>query len=239
MYPNHYSDMEITDIGGVAVVGGVLERAWIHDIRTGTNAVGTNNLYAVMRNCWVSNCQNSAYAIYSTGGLTLTNTIITESGNDYVILHRSPNNTHIENISIDSAINGFSTGIGPATAYYPSWGSNILIESDGTGNAIRESSIAGAKLNTDTVSAYNVASLYSGTNNDKDSELENELLSESPFQRNGTLPTNIKSASFWQDLYNYYRPVATGSVLASNRPPRGAVAPSAGSTYSLHPLAYN
>ena len=242
LYPNHYSDMEITDIGGVGVAGGVLERAWIHDIRASTQAVSGSYVYTVIRNCWISNCQNHNYAIYSTGGLTLTNTIITESGTDYVILHRSPQTTHIENISIDCAINGLSRGIGPATGYYPTWGSNILIESDGTGLAIQESNVAGAKLNTDTVSAYNVASLYSGTNNDKDSELENELLSGSPYQRNGTLPTDIKSASFWQDLYNYYRPRAIGSVLASNRPPRGAVAPASNNsavTYSLHPLAYN
>jgi hypothetical protein len=69
---------------------------------------------------------------------------------------------------------------------------------------------------------------------------DNESLTQSPFAKTGSLPTDFTSATFWDDVYAYFAPVDTGNVYSGypvgTNIAKGAVQPSRINASPKHPL---
>ena len=86
---------------------------------------------------------------------------------------------------------------------------NNLIENFGNAFAIYNYTYGAGFYNN---SYYNCTNGLSGAGDNQQFN-NTELLSESPFKKTGSLPTDFTSATFWDDVYAYFEPVGTGGVV--------------------------
>ncbi len=212
-------------------------QCYVHNV--GGNGIRTEMAHG----CYVANETNKVtHAILlNTRGVALFN-FISIDGSSNGITAQNPGNA-FGNSVLSSAGTGY--GIDALGGFNHTSMRNNLVEGfSGTGG--KGFSMSGDTWGLDYSGAYNNTTNYSGAGDDILID-DNETLVASPFAKTGSLPTDFTSATFWDDVYAYFAPVDTGNVysgfpVGSNQT-KGAVGQpvggGGGTTYSLHPLAYN
>jgi hypothetical protein len=249
--PDAYSTIDSCEItesstGGVLGSSGhttIVQKCFIHNIA----GYGVKDCRDVV-NCYFANGGTDKFTeavIYTltTVGTAILQNLFNLDGTSQAISGGSTTNVVCGNSVLSSA----GTVVGVDAMSRTAIVNNNLIEGfSGTG---------GIGLGRIDGSAFNQYSVNQNAFYDCETDIEagtdvfgddNESLVASPFAKTGSLPTDFTSATFWDDLYAYFAPVKIGNVysgypVGSNQT-KGAVGQPAGgggTTYSLHPLAYN
>lgn len=221
--PNFYTECEFTDLATVNVNHGLVSRCWVHHMRAGTQAVATGHSSAMIADTLTSDNQNSLYGFYLASGGTVVGTIIHESGSTLGLVGNSAQSL-IQDITINSPVLGFSTGVRVTNGSPSVRGGNWLIVGKGTGAAF-DCGVSSSWSVVQNVSAFGVASIYGGTGRLAPSiSASHEILAENPIT-GGTLPTDFTAADFWEQVHSYFRPQSIGDVITASGRTRGAVQP--------------
>jgi hypothetical protein len=221
-----------------------VSRCYFYDVATG---VSTQDIDTHIRSCFAQEGPNNpfTYGAFPLGGHLIGNMAYVETKVGFWGGYSSPVRTVHQNSAYSAdgnttagiSFNSNSSHVGPAYG-------NAISGFNGTGGrGISEGNTARLRQFIET--AIGDCDTYYTTTLDREIWKEVPKTTTSPLFQGGVLPSPDVFASnnalFWARVYNFFRPTDALIAMADDagRVP-GAVQPAGGGTsYSLHPLAYN